>query len=154
MNHKATYLNPVVIAMRNTQDGAYPGHIRIRNVGPDSFEYKYEEWMYQDGLKYNEETLAYLVVEVGTHTLQNGEIMQVQSLSAINDVWSLVQYDRYSTIPALFAQSQTVNDAQPIVTRIDQVKCSTAAVRMQEEQSETDGIHAIEDIGVITIGTV
>ncbi|MEJ2756733.1 MAG: hypothetical protein P8104_13150, partial [Gammaproteobacteria bacterium] len=66
-----TFNEPVVFMQVISRNSESPVHIRIRNVQPDSFQFKMEEWYYQDG--YHEyETINYVVLERGTHSLYNG----------------------------------------------------------------------------------
>ena len=45
--------------------------VRVRNVGPTSFQFRLEEWDYQDG-PHGTETVSYLVVEAGAYAVPGG----------------------------------------------------------------------------------
>ncbi len=59
---KNQYYNPVVIAGTPQSNEAEPGVALIRNVTPDSFQIKFQEWNYLDG-NHALEYISYLVVE-------------------------------------------------------------------------------------------
>ena len=158
VDFRQAYTDPVVIATKNTRANTDPGHVRIRNVNADSFEYRYEEWLYQDNAVNQEETIVYLVAERGTHALENsnGVVLHADTVTTTDtySTYADIVDAGYGTVPAIFAQSQTVNGAQPIVTRLQNPTAGGAWLKMQEEESQTDGIHATETIGVVAIGSV
>lgn len=145
-----TYNNPVVIMMMNTYNGTNPAHMRLDGTDGNSVDYKVEEWAYLDA-NHNQETIAYLVVEAGVHTLLDGSLLQAQKVTTNQD-W--VDFDfatAYSANPVVLSMSQTQNGADPIVTRHNNLTSASMSLRVQEEEAE-DGTHNNEVIGVISIG--
>ena len=59
---KSTYHNPVIIANSLSIDDFDPAMVRIKNVTPESFDIRVQEWDYLDG-EHGIETVAYIVVE-------------------------------------------------------------------------------------------
>jgi uncharacterized repeat protein (TIGR01451 family) len=57
-----TYHNPVVVFGGISLNETDPATIRVKNVGPSSFEVEIEEWEYLDGI-HAAENLTYIVVE-------------------------------------------------------------------------------------------
>ena len=54
--------NPVVITGVPSHNGGQPGIVRVRNVRPNSFDIRFEEWSYLDS-SHALESIAYLVME-------------------------------------------------------------------------------------------
>ena len=143
-----TYSSPVVVMNPPSFQGGQPAHVRVRNVGSDGFEFRIEEWMYQDGAHY-EETMGYLVMEAGTHTLSTGHV-EAGTITANHD-FSTVQFSAgFETAPILFGQSQTFKGGQPIITRQRNVSADAAELKVQESEG-MDGKHLDETMGYIAI---
>jgi hypothetical protein len=95
LNHQAKmvnldhpFVNPVVILGTLSFNGPHASTVRVRNVESQSFEVFIKEWDYHDG-PHTTETLAWMVVEAGHHTLPNGMEYDAGSFladSAENDV--------------------------------------------------------------------
>ena len=62
----------VVVMSAMTQNGGDPFTVRVRNVTEDGFEFQIDEWDYLDGYHVTE-TLSWMAVEEGVHTLENGQ---------------------------------------------------------------------------------
>lgn len=145
-----SYQNPVVRMTMNSYNGGNPSHIRLRNVGADSLEFQIEEWGYLDGA-HGTETIAYMIVEAGTHELADGTLVEAQTLS-VDDVFTTASFTQsYSSAPIVLAQCQTENGGDPVVTRVRNLGTGSVQLRLQEEEAK-DGTHALETVGVISIG--
>ncbi len=70
-----TYVNPVVVAFVKTSNGIEPVEVRASAVSGNSFHIKLQEAADQDQI-HADETVSYMVVEAGTHTLANGAVIQ------------------------------------------------------------------------------
>ena len=57
-----SYHNPVVVLGGITMNGSQPATLRVKNITPNSFAVKIEEWEYLDGT-HSFEDLTYLVIE-------------------------------------------------------------------------------------------
>src|SRR5262249_12506765 len=65
------FVDPIVVATPLSSNDFAPAIIRIRNVGRTGFEIRVEEWDYLDGA-HLPETVSYLAMERGSHTLGTG----------------------------------------------------------------------------------
>lgn len=140
-----SYEEPVVIMQTPSYRGGDPTTIRLRNVTGTSFEWQLDEWDYRDG-GHIEETVGYVVVEAGTHTLGDGSILQAATVKTNHD-WAEVVYPQaHEAPPVVLTQSQTYEGPQAAVTRQQSVTASSFQVRLQEEEGN-DGNHAVETIG-------
>ncbi|WP_266081643.1 hypothetical protein [Haladaptatus caseinilyticus] len=149
--------NGVVIASPLSYNGPSPCHVRLRNVGGNSFGYKLEEWKYLDG-RHISETFHALAAGVGSRQirLDDGRSSQVE-------VGTVSTPDRFISVslsnsfgaetPVVLAQSQTFNGGDPIVTRIQNVSNNSFDVRVQEEEAES-GHPNNETVGYIALEEV
>ena len=138
-----SYSNPVVIMNPLSFEGAGPAHIRVRNVTSNSFEFKVEEWLYQNG-QHKREFVSYIVAEEGSHLLGNLQL-EVGSVTTDQNFEEAVFATRFSDTPVVLAQTQSFNGNQPVITRINDVTPERFSVRLQEE--EALGKHRPEVVG-------
>jgi len=150
LNLNNSYQDPVVIMMMNSFGGEEPSHVRLRTESNSVTEYQIEEWDYLDG-GHATESVAYLVVEAGTHTLASGQILQAFTANA-DHTWASVPFNpAFFDKPVVLSQSQTYSGAQAVVTRHDAITDKDFKLRLHEEEGG-DGAHTWETVGVIAIG--
>lgn len=146
-----SYSNPVVYLQTNSYNGSDPCHMRIRNVDGSGFEYQLEEWDYDDGT-HNSETVVYIVVEAGTHTLPNGSKLQAQTQNGVDTGWETVVFpSAFSSAPVVLSMTQTENGGDAVVTRQRNLSAALVQIKLQEEENNNNS-HNNETIGVISIG--
>jgi subtilisin family serine protease len=149
----STYTDPAVIMKPVSHNGGNPSHVRLRDVdGGDSnqqFEFKIEEWKYDDGGHINE-TLHYVVMERGYHTLADETDIVAGYVDGFNQTFNTATYGgSFVSKPVVLSQPQTYNGGQPIVSRQRNITSDDVEWRVQEE--EALGWHADERIGGIVI---
>ena len=150
INLDQSFNNPVVIAGPASSVEGDPVSVRVRNVGSNSFEIAVEEWEYLDGT-HAAESVSYLVVEGGTHTLTDGTNLVAGYLNDQTHVaTSFTTGDTFSSRPILLSQIMTENDSTAATTRAIVSSNNDFQVRIQEEES-ADGIHGAETVGFIVI---
>ena len=66
-----TYSNPVVIVSPISSNDSDPAVVRVRNITANSFQYRIDEWAYQDGA-HGSEQIGFMVVEAGSYDLPGG----------------------------------------------------------------------------------
>ena len=150
-----SYVDPIVVVKPASNLDSEPGALRIRNIDEDSFEVRFEEWSYLDGT-HMPERVFYIVAEAGQADL-DGLAVEAGKLDTDKVLgpagWSPVGFaTAFASAPAVFASLQTVNEADPAVTRVRQRSTSGFEVTMQEEEASGDG-HAMETVGWIAIDT-
>ncbi len=165
------YANPVVLAQASTLNGAAPSHVRIRNVGPQSFQVKIEEWMYLDQ-KHPLEAVGYIVLEQGSHELLKPDPAWLAgkapsfpkllksridvSTVQVKHQWKAVNYpvDAETGLPiqgTVLTQCQTTNGSQPVVTRQRPSKKSLSKFDIRLQEEEAQGSHNLETVAVVVI---
>lgn len=147
------YEDPVVLTQLMTYHGADACHGRIRNVQSDGFEVRIEEWNYLNE-KHVEETIGYVVLERGVHTLpdenplSDGMPIEVRTVSTDHEWTDVSLSSEFGTDPVVVSRSQTVRGPDEIVTRHRNVDGDGLEVRLQEEEAR-GGNHVEETVGVV-----
>jgi metal-dependent HD superfamily phosphatase/phosphodiesterase len=132
-------------------NGGHPSVVRVRNVTSTGFQFQIDEWDYLDG-GHATETIGYLVLEAGSHTLTDGTKM-VAGKTTANHKWRNVSLSDFDNTPVVLAQVTSVKASAAVTTRLRQVANAGFQVRVQEEQAN-NGVHATEQISYVAIETV
>jgi hypothetical protein len=144
--------NRVVVTKPLSYNGTDPCHTRLRNVGSGNFEYKLEEWAYLDG-SYSTETAHMLAVQPTEQRLRlsDGSIWLVKAgTKSTNSSFTTVSLGSFfDAQPVVLTKSQTINETDPIATRVQNVTQGSFDVRIQEE--EAGGTHGSETVGYIAL---
>lgn len=149
VNLSQTYLDPVVIVSPVGFAGNEPSTVRVRNVTGSSFEVQVDEWDYLNGW-HPLETLSYLVVESGRHTLEDGTALEA-GLQSLNQNFTTINYSSaFAAAPVVFSQTTTTNEASAVVTRMKDATATSFAAKLQEEEA-ADGTHASETVAWLAI---
>lgn len=144
-----TYADPVVIMQPPSDWDTAPTTIRVRNVSATGFEFQLDEWDYLDGA-HGAESVGYLVVEAGRHTLESGAVLEAGTAN-VSEAWSAVSFGAaFPSTPVVLSQVTTVNEASAVTTRQQAVTASGFEVRLQEEEA-ADGLHAAETVAWVAI---
>ncbi len=157
-----SYTNPVVIARPPTINGGDPALVRMQFVNNMSFQIRLQEYDYLNDLHSNE-TISYMVVEAGTHTLSGGTklIAGTVNTSTINSISNCATSpsgdhadvsfsSSFSTTPVVVYSMMTYNDNEAVSTRAWNIDSNGFDLSMQQEE-EGDGTHPEETIGYIAI---
>ena len=117
------------------------------------FEFKLEEWDYLDGV-HAVETVSYLVIESGTHTLNSGARVTAKTLDGVDHDWKSVSFgSAFATTPVVLAQASSYNGASAVTPRLQSVTKSGFQLSLQEEEAN-DGWHAEETVSYVAVETV
>ncbi len=146
------YQDPIVVAKPVSSRGAEPGVVRLRRVGPGSFELRYEEWLYLDQ-SHGGERVFYLVAEAGAHDLAGltVEAGRLETDLLLGEGWEQVSFSSvFADTPAVFTSVMTRGDGDPVITRVDSLTALGFLVAMDEAEAPRDG-HGKEILGWIAI---
>lgn len=148
-NH--TYDHPVVIVSAASYNDTAPvSNVRIRNVTNTSFEARIDEWDYLDQQHANE-TVHYIVMEKGNHTLPDGRKVRVGTFVGTTNG---KRYPTHSRIPfhAAFLQVQAYNGSDAVFARPNVRRTGTDIIGVAlREQESTDTSHVDEQTGYILV---
>lgn len=148
------YTQAIVVAKLGQLNETDSAVLRIRNVTPDSFQVRVQEWNYLDGT-HTGERIHYLVAEQGTTAvaglkLQAGKLETNTELRAHTPANVSFSTGYYTKVPAVFAGVMSFKDTDTVTTRVDLIDSNGFNVSIQEQENKADG-HAIETIGWIAI---
>ena len=144
-----SYDNPAVVFGPVSYNGGHETAVRVRNVTSTSFEVRLQEWVYLDQWHTNE-SVGYVVVESGVHTLSDGTVIAAGSNSGVNHRWEGVDFGHeFDAAPIVLSQATTFAGGDTIVTRQRDVSSTGFSVRLQEEEAR--GSHVDEEVSWIAI---
>lgn len=151
----ATILNPVIKMAMNTTNGTDPLTLRVRNVTDAGFEWQMDEWDYLDGA-HGLETVSWLAISEGTHTLDNGVVIQAGTVSAsgngnANGNNVTVNFNSaFGSAPVVMTQVMTDNGPEAVSVHNENRNASSFRLHIEEEEG-SDYVHASETVGWIAI---
>ncbi len=149
VNLKQDFKDPIVVAKPASFKGPDPTTIRLRNVGPKSFDIRLEEWAYLNDT-HGPEDLSYLAVERGRHMLAGDFAVEAGSLETSNtlpgsDPFVKVSFSKpFRGKPIVLSIVGTDAGETAVVTRHQHVTGRGFEVILQEEEAQ--GGHGTETI--------
>ncbi|HPF78721.1 MAG TPA: type I secretion C-terminal target domain-containing protein [Alphaproteobacteria bacterium] len=143
-------INNAVVKMFAEDVGGDPFAIRVRNVTDTGFEFQLDEYDYLDGATALE-TISWVAVSSGTHTLSNGSVIQAGYTTATNNTVTPISFNSaFASAPIVFTQLSSDNELSAVATRNNSVTTTGFNMNMAEEEANS-GAHLTEDIGWIAI---
>jgi hypothetical protein len=142
-----TYANPVVVANPMSYNGADPAVVRLRNITGDGFEICVQEWDYLDA-NHAFETVSYLVMEAGHHTLSDGTQVEARFFEAAD--YQYVSFDTaFNQTPVVATAVASTNDAGTVTGRISNISADGFNYRLQEQELTRNDHASTETIACI-----
>ena len=159
-----TYVDPVVIMQPLSYNDPDPATVRLRQIGPQGFEFQIQEWDYLDGI-HPLETVNYFMVEKGLHVLAsrgviNDFIIEAGTVEANNQyenvllTWTVVDI----ASPIILSQTQTINNPVPVTVRqkLEYVRGNEQGLPRKvgfkvQEQEVNAQAHSTETIGYVIL---
>ena len=143
--------NPSVVMGGLSSNDADPGTMRVRNVTDYGFEFQLDEWDYLDG-KHGSETVRWVAIEQGVHTLSNGQVIEAGSSSASGATASVgLTAGAFSSAPRVLAQVATTNDARAVTDRVSGVTTSKFNLGLIHEEAKATNSHGVETVDWIAV---
>ncbi len=142
---------PVVIAGVPSYNGAEGGVVRLRKVTSDSFQVRFQEWLYLDGW-HTTEDVSYAVFNEGRYQLADGTVIEVGTFSlSETGKWSTQSFGgKFDHAPALFLTVQTYNGSDTVTVRAKKVTTDGFQAALFEEEARMDG-HVSEKVGYLAV---
>ncbi|MEX0284622.1 MAG: Hint domain-containing protein [Paracoccaceae bacterium] len=148
--------NPV-FALTATNNGGHQYTLRVVDQTLDgdgnttSFSFIMEEWEYLDGAHPATETINWIAVEEGVHTLPDGRVIEAGT-TPVGDAGASVSFNgNYgSDTPVVLTSVMSNNDTTTVDSDPLNVTNSGFDIELQEEEAEADD-HGTETIGWIAI---
>ena len=152
VNFTAALTDPVVVAGPASDNDPEPGVVRIRNVNGTSFQIRFQEWDYLDGVHDSEE-IHWLAIGSGVHDLGAGKtLIAGTTVVAGPRLYNASRVDfpqSFGSPPVVLAQIVTQNGWDAVTDRITSVDAAGFSVAMQEQES--DAYHAAETVGYVAV---
>lgn len=147
------YQDPIIIVGPPSLNGGDPGVIRIDNVTSNSFDIRYQEWLYLDSIHSRPETVSYLVMERGRYVMDDGSIWEIGTFPlGGTDVFQAQTFSAaFPSKPTLLLAAQTLVDSQPVTVRARDVSVSGFTAGFFTEEASTDTEHDPEVVGYLAI---
>lgn len=148
-------INPV-FAFTHTSNGGDPFVVRLTgetldaNGNTTAFTFIIEEWEYLDGPHPATETINWLAVEEGVHTLPDGRIIEAGTTTADHTNTAVSLTGGFTSPPVVLTSVSSNNDSTTVDSDPLNITASGFNVRLQEEENQ-DRIHADETVGWIAI---
>jgi hypothetical protein len=141
-----TFSDPIVIANLMGFVGSDPSIIRIRNVSPSGFQIRVQEWDYLDGI-HKTETIGFVVVERGLHTLDDGTMIHADSFrtNRTTSFENVTFGTQFSSVPVVVTSIATVEDDAGVAGRMKNISATGFEYKMQEEE-DADQVHGTETV--------
>lgn len=154
-----SFTSPIVIAGPPSFSNSEPCVVRLRNVNSTGFDIRLAEWNYQDGA-HPQESVSYLVMEKGRHTLPNGSSVEAGSYAGTTSFKTVSFSKAFAKVPVVLTTIASANEADTISGRISRVTTSSFAYYFRE-QEKNKNVHLNETVNFIawepgtgTIGSV
>jgi parallel beta-helix repeat protein len=127
--------DPAVIMSGMTNNDGEPYTVRVRNVTDEGFEFQIDEWDYQDGVR-GLETLSWMAVESGTHTLADGRTISAGSVRADERAKNVEFEDGiFDNGPIVLAQATGDRNEEAVNDRISGVSNDGFTLRVEQEEA-------------------
>jgi VCBS repeat-containing protein len=151
-----SYENPVVIARVMSETGTGALTVRLRDVAGDGMSLRLQETRDLDGI-HGAEQVAYLVVEAGRYTLEDGTRIEAGTIAS--NAMSLQRFDalafgtEFADAPLTFSQVQTYRGADFVTTRHGTVNAAGMTLALEEDEfgNTVNPAHATETVGWLAV---
>lgn len=154
-----SYHNPVVFALPASTNGQQAAVVRLRAVQSDRFSVFLAESSGEDGI-HGDESITYLVLEAGTHQLEDGTRLEVGTVSTsatvggqIDNVWESVTFtDGWfeGVTPVVLTQPQSNAGDDYLSTRQTNLSSLGFDVALEPDEAATSQ-QVAEMIGFLAI---
>ena len=125
-------------------------------MSANSFAFQIDEWTYKDG-GHMQESVSYLVLEAGWHTLADGTVIEA-GVTSTDHNWKSVSFSSaFGSTPVVLSQVSTRNGGDACTTRQKDITNSGFAVVVQEEEAKgttsatVNGPHVVENVSWVAI---
>lgn len=149
-------LTDPIIVMTGTNNGGNAYNLRVIDIQTDSngdatgFTFIMEEWEYLDGPHRATETLNFLAIEKGVHTLPDGRVIEAGTTSATSANSTVSLTGAFTDPPVVMTSVMSNNDMTSVDSDAWNISDSGFTVALEEEegQSNADGAETVGFIAV------
>jgi hypothetical protein len=119
-------------------------------VTATGFKFQIDEWDYLNE-SHTTETVSWMVVEAGEHTLAGGTEIKAGKATVGTDLKSVSFASAFSAVPVVVSQVATVNEASAVCTRQQSIAAGGLDIKLQEEENPGSSGHAAETVCWVAI---
>ena len=135
VNFSNTFVHPIVVAGPPTKNDDNPCVVRMRNITSSGFDIHIQEWNYLDGSHTNE-TVAYLVLEKGSFTLEDGTMVEAGEFSSNSNELQTIQFNSaFTTEPVLVTSITSSNGEDAVASRPQNISKTAFEHQIQKQES-------------------
>jgi VCBS repeat-containing protein len=144
-----TFSQPVVVANMITRKATDPCVIRISDVSTNGFTVRLQEYDYLDNI-HALETISYMVMEKGTHTLSDGTMVEAGTFNTNATIAHAPQKLQQSMnkLPVIMTSIVTVNGPRAVTGRLRNISKTDFEYLLQEQERNAKN-HASETVAYI-----
>ncbi len=150
---RVDYAQPIenaVIALTGTNIGGNQHVLRVISQDNDGFTFIIEEWEYLDGPHSAVETINWIAIEEGVHSLPDGRIIEAGTTTADHTTTAVSLTGGFTNAPVVLTSVMSENETTTVDSDPLNITSGGFDLRLQEEEAE-DGVHAGETVGYIAI---
>ena len=131
------FINPVVVAGPPSRTDRDPCVVRLKNITSTGFDIRIQEWDYLDG-SHNKEIVAYLVMEQGNYTLDDGTMVEAGQFDSNDNEFNTVQFNTtFTTEPVVMTSIRTFNEEEAVTDRLRNISTTSFEHKTQEQESSS-----------------
>lgn len=143
-------LENAVIHLSSTNKGGNEFSLRVISVDENGFTFSLEEWEDEDGPHPATETINWIAIEEGVHTLPDGRVIEAGTTTATDAASAVSLSGSYSSAPVILTNVMSAND--PDVVDSDPFNVTSTGFDLQlQEGSLSDGVNTGETVGWIAV---
>lgn len=139
-----------IIHLSSTNQGGNEFSLRIVSVDANGFNFVLDEWEDEDGPHPAVETINWIAIEEGVHTLADGRIIEAGTTTATDTASGVTFAGGHTDPPVVLTNVMSQNDTDVVDSDPFNVDASGFDVQLQEG-SLSDGINTGETVGWIAI---
>jgi hypothetical protein len=139
-----------IIGLSSTSIGGDPFTLRVVNVDANGFDFIIEEWEYLDGPHPATETINWIAIEEGVHTLPDGRVIEAGTTTTSGRNTAVAFDNAFDSAPVVLTSVMSNNDTTTVDSDPLNISGSGFTVRLQEEEAEANN-HGSETVGYIAI---
>ena len=135
VNFSDPFINPIVVAGAPSNNDSSPCVVRLRNITTTGFDIRIQEWDYEDNT-HAKETVAYLVLQQGSFTLDDGTMVEAGKFYANNTNLQTVPFSKaFTTVPVVMSSVATFNEINTVTSRLCNISTASFDFKMQGQES-------------------
>ncbi|MCT4559708.1 MAG: Hint domain-containing protein [Pelagimonas sp.] len=144
-------LDNAVIMLTGTNSGGNEYSFTITSVDATGFTFRLDEWEDEDGPHPATETINWIAVEPGVHTLPDGRTVEAGTATAVTGSYTPVTLNGgFGAPPVVLTSRMSDNDIHVADSDPNNITASGFDLRLQEAELNTSG-NAGETVGYIAI---